>query len=88
MPPITLNQEGFERYLKLLKDSVKTKEQRQCINRRYYAKRFKCGGDMTTAQRETVEERKEKRREYSKKYYQKNKEAILLRNKMRRSLKV
>ena len=62
----------YEDYLRLLKMSVKTKQQRSEINRRYYNKTIR-----ECEEHDKVEERKRKRREYARLYYQKNREKIL-----------
>ncbi len=73
MTEIKIDYALYEDYLRLLKDSVKTKEQRAEINRRYYNRTMRECPDSE------AEIRKQKRREYSRQYYQKNKARILAR---------
>tara|TARA_R110002049_G_scaffold67074_3_gene174470 strand:+ start:3550 stop:3816 length:267 start_codon:yes stop_codon:yes gene_type:complete len=71
-------------YVRLLARREKDRTARVEINRRYYNKISVEREDMGDIERNKLEERRNKKKAYQRAYYEKNKEKILLRSKLRR----
>ncbi len=71
-------------YVRLLAQRDRDRMSRVEVNKRYYNKSNKIRDDMSDEEIEKLETMKRKKKEYQRDYYERNKEKILLKTKLRR----
>jgi len=71
-------------YVRLLAQRDRDRMSRVEVNKRYYNKSNKIRDDMSDEEIDKLETMKRKKKEYQRAYYEKNKEKILLKTKLRR----